>query len=75
VLGYLDDVVLLPVLIWLTVRLLPPQVLNDSRRKAELWMVEQRAKPRSLVGAVVIALVWLAVAVVLWLWAATAFGR
>ena len=31
VLGYLDDVLLLPGLIWLAVRLLPPAVLDDSR--------------------------------------------
>ncbi len=32
VLGYVDDVLLLPALIWLTVRLLPPAVLADSRQ-------------------------------------------
>ena len=31
VLGYLDDVLLLPGLIWLAVRLLPPAVVSDSR--------------------------------------------
>ena len=75
VLGYLDDVILLPVLIWFTVRLLPPQVLAESRSKAEQWMLRQGAKPRSLVGAVVVVLVWLAVGVAVCLWMAAALGR
>ena len=68
VLGYLDDVILLPVLIWLTVRMLPPEVLQDSRSKAQQWMADKASKPRSLAGAVAIALIWLEVAVMLLLW-------
>ncbi len=74
VLGYLDDVILLPLLIWFTVRLLPPQVLSESRHKAEQWMAGQGARPRSLIGAVAILLLWLAVAVVLSFWVSTALG-
>jgi uncharacterized membrane protein YkvA (DUF1232 family) len=65
VLGYLDDVILLPVLIWLTVRLLPADVLAECRAQAEQWMQEQRSKPRSRVGAVAIVVVWLALGLVL----------
>ena len=75
VLGYLDDVILLPALIWLTVRLLPPQVIAESREKAQQWMEEQAAKPRSMAGAVGIAAIWLAIAAVLLLWALGAPGR
>lgn len=75
VLGYLDDVILLPLLIWLTVRLLPPPVLADSRRKAEQWLAERASKPRSRVGGVVIVLLWLAVAVALAVWAAASLSR
>ena len=42
VLGFVDDVILLPGLIWLTLRLLPPQVLADSRDKAQAWMDARR---------------------------------
>jgi len=62
VLGYLDDVLLLPGLIWLALRLLPTAVVSDSRARAEHWMAERRSKPRSIAGAVVIAAVWVAVA-------------
>ena len=39
VLGYLDDVLLLPGLIWLAVRLLPPDVLAECRAQAEAFVI------------------------------------
>lgn len=72
ILGYVDDVILLPVLIWLTVRLLPPHVLAESRLKAEQWMADENARPRSLAGALAIGAIWLAVGVSLALWVASA---
>jgi uncharacterized membrane protein YkvA (DUF1232 family) len=75
VLGYLDDVILLPVLIWLTIRMLPREVLDESRQKAEHWFAERGDKPKSFVGAFSIALIWLLFAVALSLWVVTAVGR
>ncbi len=72
ILGYVDDVILLPALIWLTVRLLPPHVLAESRLKAEQWMAAENARPRSLVGALAIGAIWLAVGLSLALWVASA---
>lgn len=68
VLGYVDDVLLLPGLIWLTIRLLPPEVLSDCRDQADLWMKTHGLKPSSRVGAVVIVLLWIAVSAALWIW-------
>ncbi|MFY2028776.1 YkvA family protein [Achromobacter xylosoxidans] len=70
VLGYLDDVLLLPGLIWLAIRLLPPDVLQECRNQADAWIQAKREKPRSRVGAVVIVVLWMAVvtAVGYWLW-------
>jgi uncharacterized membrane protein YkvA (DUF1232 family) len=62
VLGYVDDALLLPGLIWLAVRLLPPQVVADSRVRADEWLATQGKKPTSKVGAVVIVLIWIAIA-------------
>jgi uncharacterized membrane protein YkvA (DUF1232 family) len=75
VLGYLDDVILLPGLIWLTIRMLPWEVLDESRQKAERWFAERGDKPKSFVGALSIALIWLLFAVALSLWVVTAVGR
>ena len=67
ILGYLDDLLLLPGLIWLTIRLLPPEVLADCRSQADDWMKTRGSKPSSRVGAVVIVLVWMAVAAAIWI--------
>ncbi len=68
VLGLLDELILLPVLIWLAVRLLPEQVVAACRLQAEEWLQARHAKPRSYTGAVVIVLLWLGMAVVVWKW-------
>jgi uncharacterized membrane protein YkvA (DUF1232 family) len=70
VLGWLDDVILLPALIWLTVRLLPPHVRAHGRQQAEAWLARREARPRSRVAAVVIVGLWLGVAIWLghWWW-------
>jgi len=75
VLGYLDDVILLPALIWLTIRMLPHDVLAESRQKAEQWLAAQGAKPRSLAGAAVVVLLWCVAAGMLVLWTTRALGR
>ena len=59
VLGYVDDVLLLPALIWLTVKLLPEDVLQDCRRQADEWLQEQGRKPRSRAGLVLVISAWL----------------
>ena len=68
VLGYVDDVLLLPALIWLAVRLLPAGVLQECRMQADDWMRTQGDKPRSRAGAVLVVVLWLALGFVLWRW-------
>lgn len=68
ILGFLDELVLLPAMIWLAVRLLPDQVVLDSRELASAWLGAQKAKPRSYIGAVLIVLVWLLAAYWVWRW-------
>jgi uncharacterized membrane protein YkvA (DUF1232 family) len=75
VLGYLDDIVLLPVLIWLTLRMLPPEVLAASRLHAQQWLAQSRSRPRSLAGAVAIVLIWTAAAAGVALWLAPGLQR
>lgn len=69
VLGYVDDVLLLPVLIWLTVRTLPAHVLDECRLQADDWLREKKKKPTSRAGAAFIVLLWLAAGLaVLYAW-------
>jgi len=62
VLGYLDDLVLLPLGIWLAVRLVPSEVLDDARERAASAV--ERELPVSRGVTVVIVSVWLALAAV-----------
>ena len=68
VLGYLDDVILLPAGIFLCIRLIPPHVLDDCRGEAAARFAE--GKPTSGTAAVVIVLIWLALLILVsaWLW-------
>ena len=68
VLGYVDDVLMLPSLIWLTLQLLPPDVLTECRGHADAWMQTQGAKPRSMAWAVLVVALWLLVGSALWVW-------
>lgn len=68
VLGYLDDVLLLPVLIWLAIRLLPPGVLAECRSQAEEWMQANGARPSSRAGAILVVSLWVGSVVAAWLW-------
>jgi uncharacterized membrane protein YkvA (DUF1232 family) len=69
VLGYLDELLLLPAAIWLALRLVPEPVLADARRRAEAAL----ERPTSRVAAVVIVLVWIACAATLGAWIANWF--
>jgi uncharacterized membrane protein YkvA (DUF1232 family) len=66
VLGYVDDVLLLPALIWLAVRLLPPAVLADCRESAAQWMEREGRKPRNAWGIVFVLGVWALAAWLMW---------
>lgn len=68
VLGYLDDVILLPGLIWLAVRLVPRDVLVESRAKADAWLTEHGKKPQSYSGAILIVALWVVLSYLTWRW-------
>ncbi len=60
ILGYLDDLVLVPLGVWLALRIVPAEVMADCRAQARLRM--DSGKPRSWSAAVVIISIWLALA-------------
>ena len=46
VVGYLDDLILVPLGIYLVLRMIPAHVLADARQKAERHMTEGRGNPK-----------------------------
>lgn len=65
VLGYVDDLLIVPAGIWLAIRLIPPALLVEFRRQAD----ERATRPKSIVAAIFIGLIWLACAAVfVWLY-------
>lgn len=60
ILGYLDDLVLIPLGACLAVKMIPPQVMQESRVKAKEVMAQ--GKPVNKVAAVVIVLIWIGLA-------------
>ena len=68
VLGFLDELILLPIGIWLVLKLVPADVLAESRAQAARWLDERRPRPRSYLGAAFIVALWLAaLSALLWL--------
>lgn len=65
VLGYLDDLLIVPAGIWLAVRMIPAAVFADLRRRT----IDQE-RPASWVGMVLVLTVWLAAGTAAWLWLA-----
>ncbi len=72
VLGLLDDLVLLPMGIWIAIRMIPPAVLDECRTRAGESMEEGRPSGRT--AAVVVVAIWLVLAAVALLWGWEAFG-
>lgn len=68
VLGYLDDLVIVPLGLLAVRRLVPPAVLEECRAAA----AAAEGRPRSLAGAAAILALWLAAGGLLlwWLWPA-----
>ena len=66
VLGYLDDVILVPLGVLLAMKLIPAPVWTDCQAQAQQWMDEARGKPKSRIGAFVIVLLWLVLAYLCW---------
>jgi uncharacterized membrane protein YkvA (DUF1232 family) len=59
VLGYLDDLIIIPALIWLAVKLIPADVLFQAREQAKEWISSSRYKPKSYVGLLIVVVIWL----------------
>lgn len=58
VIGYVDDILLVPLGLWIAMRLVPREVIEDCRNRA----AELSEHPTSRTAAVVVVLIWIAAA-------------
>ena len=72
VLGYLDDLILLPLGIALVIRLIPKEVLSECREKAAEML--NRKKPRNWVAAGIVVFIWIFLFVLLSYYLVSAWG-
>lgn len=64
-LGFLDDLLIVPAGIWLVIRLIPPTLMVEFRAEAE----KRVERPKSFKAAAVVALLWLTAAgAAIWLY-------
>jgi uncharacterized membrane protein YkvA (DUF1232 family) len=64
VLGYLDDIIIVPLGILLAVKLIPASLMEEFRQEA----IRRESRPKSYWGMMAIAAIWLAAAVwLIWL--------
>jgi uncharacterized membrane protein YkvA (DUF1232 family) len=71
VLGYLDDLILIPMGIALAIKLVPHSVLAECRARAQETI--QNGKPASRAASVVIVVIWLVLAALCIVWAYESF--
>lgn len=63
VLGYLDDVILLPAFVALTIKFIPNDILEKNRKLSEgMW---EKGKPKKWYYAILIVLIW--ILIVIWI--------
>ena len=68
VLGLLDDLLLVPLGVWLTLKLVPAEVMLECRQQAARWLAAKGQRPRSYAAAAVIVLAWLALLLLVLRW-------
>jgi uncharacterized membrane protein YkvA (DUF1232 family) len=65
ILGYLDDLILIPLGISLALKMIPESIIVECRRKA---LLEAPRMPRSWTAAAVIVLLWIGTIVAMVIW-------
>jgi Uncharacterized conserved protein len=66
VLGYLDDLILIPIGVAIAIKLIPNQVLAECRAQAQETI--QNGKPKSYIAAAIIVVIWLMLAALCVTW-------
>ena len=65
ILGYLDDIIIIPAGIALALKMIPQEVMVDARRRADELFGKE--KPISRIGALIVISIWIIIAIlVIW---------
>ncbi|MDQ1328998.1 MAG: hypothetical protein QG641_2284 [Candidatus Poribacteria bacterium] len=59
IIGYLDDALIVPLGIMIAIKLIPKEVMTDTRIKAKDWIEQRKQKPQNKTMAVLIVLLWI----------------
>ena len=62
IIGYLDDLILIPLGIALALKMIPPDVLDECRARSRELMAA--GKPKNLTAAIVIVAIWILMAII-----------
>jgi uncharacterized membrane protein YkvA (DUF1232 family) len=73
ILGYLDDLILVPLGIVLALKMIPPAVMAECRAQAQVAMDQGRTVNK--LAALVIVFIWIGLAVLSILWAADLYRK
>ena len=73
ILGYLDDLIIVPLGIWLVLKMIPPQILAECREKAAAEI--ERGKPINRAAAAVIIAIWSGLGILAVMWLTRIFKR
>lgn len=66
VLGYLDDLLLVPLGITFAIKMIPPEVMADCRMQVEIE--RENKKPGYWLSAVIIIVIWVTLAAIFVIW-------
>ena len=61
IIGYLDDLVLIPFGVALALKMIPPDVMDECRARSREFMAA--GKPKNLMAAIVIVAIWILIAI------------
>ena len=69
VIGLLDDALLIPLGVWIAIRLIPAHAYAQARGQARSWVEGSHERPRNRIMAAAIVTTWIAVVALCALWA------
>lgn len=58
VLGFLDELILLPIALWIILRFMPTEVMDSARNRADEWLAAGNQIPRSVLGLAIVLMLW-----------------